>query len=35
MPTLYPDQSLDVALRSIGNYTYLPVVIGLDEILSV
>jgi chloride channel protein, CIC family len=45
MPTLYPDQSLDVALRSIGNYAYLPVVhranadrlvgiIGLDEILS-
>jgi CIC family chloride channel protein len=46
MPTLYPDQSLDVALRSMGNYAYLPVVhranpdrlvgvIGLDEILSV
>jgi chloride channel protein, CIC family len=46
MPTLYPDQTLDVALRSIGEYSYLPVVhranadrlvgvIGLDEILSV
>lgn len=45
LPTLYPDQTLDVALRSIGDYPFLPVVhrasasrlvgvIGLDEILT-